>query len=147
MWRHIVVPVDGSDVSFAVLRAACALQRAHGAAVDAVYVIEVPRALPLTTDLPEQRDALDRVHKAVDALAAAEGATVRFRFIQARGLGAAILAAAQEADLLMVASHGVPRLNSPWGEPLSMFLFRKAPCAVVLYRGPASETTAASLPS
>ncbi|MCL8208715.1 MAG: universal stress protein [Actinomycetia bacterium] len=136
MWRHAVVPVDGTPHSLRVLEAACAFQRVFGMAIDAVYVIEVPRALPLSAELPALRSKAEAVMAEVRAVAEREGAVVRQRIIQARALGAAIIEAAAEGDVLMVAGRATTRFNSPWGEDLASFLFRKAPTAVLLFRDP-----------
>jgi nucleotide-binding universal stress UspA family protein len=139
MWQHAVVPVDGREPSLAALQAALALQTAHGTQVDALYIIEVPRALPVTADMPAEQAQADQVEAKVQQVAKGLGGTVRFRRIQARALGAAILAACADADLLVVAGRGANRFNTPWGENLATFLIRKAPCAVFLYRSPLED--------
>ena len=57
--RRLVVPVNGSASDQDALELACIVARRHRARVEAVFVIQVKRSLPLDADMStEKRDRI-----------------------------------------------------------------------------------------
>ena len=54
--ERLLVPLDGSEAAYQALGAACDIARLHRASVSSLYVIEVPRTLPLDADLDRDFD-------------------------------------------------------------------------------------------
>src|SRR5204862_4750556 len=104
---RILVPVKGAPVDDEALRLAYVYAQAkrgkgRNMAVDVVYVVEVPHALPLDAQLD---DKLEKGEKALDhaeEVAREMGLEVEASIIQARSAGAAIVDMARETDAQMV---------------------------------------------
>ncbi|WP_034385951.1 universal stress protein [Deinococcus sp. YIM 77859] len=108
-----VVACDGSEPSLRALRHAVKLARAAGAQLDLITVIEEPPVSPFVQwaglDPGYVRGLLERQAREAReaALAVTEGAgvTAHFRTLRGRPVDV-LLAAAQEADLLVLGTHG-----------------------------------------
>jgi nucleotide-binding universal stress UspA family protein len=113
MYRHILVPVDGSKPAATALREALKLAREHGARISLIHVVEPIRhvvtegAIDLTPTLRRAgerllADAAQQAHKA--------GVKARTALVAAgsRRISAVIVAeaAAQGADLIAMGTHG-----------------------------------------
>ena len=97
-YRRILVPVDFAPS--AALTIACALAAEHGACVDALAVIEVPSALPLDAEMPE--DAARERLALAEAIGDRYGVRVERNLVRARLEPEAIVAAADEADVDLI---------------------------------------------
>lgn len=121
MYKHIVVAVDGSELTAKVLEHAFALARFTKAKVDAVTVTEpsvlvAPGAEMITISTAEMLEELDRVaaedaKRILDkAKQAAEtvGVEVAVHHMKAQRASDGILALAEDsqADLIVMGSHG-----------------------------------------
>ena len=116
MYRNILVPTDGSDITAKAVQAAIALARALGAKLTAISVKEpFPySAISEMQPVPPQEffDAQERVAvarvKTVTAAAEAAGVPCQGHTVEALHPWEAILdhAKAQGCDLIVMASHG-----------------------------------------
>jgi nucleotide-binding universal stress UspA family protein len=106
--------------------------------IEVIYVIEVPRALPLDADLP------DEVAKGETALTHAESLThglnvaVETEILQARTVGAAIVDEAVErgAGTIIMAAQYRRRLGE-FNMGLTLpYVLKNAPCRVLITRAP-----------
>jgi nucleotide-binding universal stress UspA family protein len=141
--EKIVVGIDGSDASKAALRWAVEDARARGAEVVALHAYEVPVPAPDATpappvDLPELvTEAHDRaVQFVTDFVAEVVGnaVTVDVAPIAVEETPAtALLAAARDADLLVVGSHGHGLSGLLLGS-VSLECAQHAACPVLIYR-------------
>ena len=99
-YRRVLVPVD--EDTAAAVTTACTLAAEHGAVVTALAVVEVPAALPLDADMPEEemRDAL----ALAEAIGDRRGVRVERATVHTRRAGEAIVdaAAASDADLVVL---------------------------------------------
>jgi APA family basic amino acid/polyamine antiporter len=166
----ILVPVfgdvlDDDIVQTAGRRAAAAGDRADegGSVIEAIWVAEVPLALPLDAPLPEAQ-----VQKGRDALARAkavgeeyDGVTVVPTFVRARRAGAAIVSEARKrgVEAIVLAAEEPSRIRGGGllgaaSGPLENFVgestkyvIRKAPCRVILTAAPADSGDAAAADS
>ncbi len=63
----ILIPTDGKNASEEIIDFICSIQKTIGAVINVVYVIEVPRNLPLHAEIPEKvvaaNECIDRAVK------------------------------------------------------------------------------------
>lgn len=116
MFKHILVPVDGSDTSLAALDKAGGLARAFGAQVTAIFVIDPYPFTGVGADFAYGQDQYLSAAKA-EASAAIEAASARLqqagvaadtRVVESHAVWRGILEAADAAgaDLIVMGSHG-----------------------------------------
>ena len=116
MFKRILIPTDGSDISAKATQTALAMAKVNGAAL---YAISVKEPFPYSAisemqPVPPQEfyDAQERIAaarvKAVGDAAAAAGVTCHAHTVEALHAWEAILdhAKAQKCDLIVMASHG-----------------------------------------
>jgi nucleotide-binding universal stress UspA family protein len=146
MAGRIVVGVDGSELGAAALRWAVEEARVREAALVAVHAwtfvppapIAEPGMLPipggeLTGDLEAERRAAQTLLDDAVAGAIDQGVRVEPLLVEATP-GEAIVAAAADADLVVVGSHGRGSLASALLGSVSHHVVRHAPCPVVIVR-------------
>jgi len=116
MFKRILIPTDGSDITLKATQSALALAKVHGAVV---YAISVKEPFPYSAisemqPVPPQefydaqeRIAASRVKSVVDAAVAA-GVVCHGHTVEALHAWEAILdhAKSQKCDLIVMASHG-----------------------------------------
>jgi len=134
--RLVLVPTTGAAYSQRGVELACRLAEEQNAAILLLYVIEVPRTLPLGAPLEsaeeEARQALETGREVV----ALHNLPVRSVIQRARTAGDGIIAAANDhrVDLIvtgLASSHAHPG----WGRTADTLLHR-APCEVIFDRVP-----------
>jgi nucleotide-binding universal stress UspA family protein len=116
MFKRILVPTDGSEISTKAAQTATGLAKLHGAQL---YTISVKEPFPYSAisemqPVPPQEfyDAQERIAaarvKAVVDAAATAGVTCKGHTVEALHAWEAILdhAKAQQCDLIVMASHG-----------------------------------------
>ena len=134
--RLVLVPATGSPYSQRGVELACRLAQEQGASILLVYVIEVPRTLPLGAPLEqaeeEAREALE-TGRSVVKLHALPVSTLVHR---AREAGDGIIAAAKHhnADLIVMGIAGAQH-GHVWGRTAETLLHR-APCEVIFDKLP-----------
>lgn len=137
--RSFLVPLDGSEAAFGALAAACETARKTKATVSAVYVIEVPRSLPLDADLVAEGQRGEEVLERAENLAATHDVRLEGDLVQARQAGHVIIDEATErgvdAIVIGLAYH------RPYGRfelgSLAEYVLEHAPGYVWLIRYPA----------
>jgi nucleotide-binding universal stress UspA family protein len=116
MFKHILVPVDGSSTSQAAVSKATELAKAFGSTVTVIYVIDPYPFTGVGTDFAYGQaeylsaataEANTAVHAAKDSFAAA-GVTVDTSIIEAHTAWRGIVEAGEslQADLIVMGSHG-----------------------------------------
>ena len=136
--ERLLVPLDGSDAAWGALDAACAFARLHRASVSSLYVIEVPRTLPLDAELEQDFDRGEEILRRAEEVARAHKVRADGSLCQARQAGHAIVDEAIEkgADAIVV-GVGYER---PYGRfrlgQLPQYVLAHAPCEVWLFRYP-----------
>ena len=116
MFKHILVPVDGSSTSQAAVSKATELAKAFGSTVTVIYVIDPYPFTGVGTDFAYGQaeylsaataEANTAVHAAKDSFAAA-GVTVGTSIIEAHTAWRGIVEAGEslQADLIVMGSHG-----------------------------------------
>jgi nucleotide-binding universal stress UspA family protein len=143
---HILVPVKGAVVDDEAMRLAYTFALAkkgkgRNIAVDVVYVVEVPHALPLDAQLD---DKLERGEKALDhaeQVARDMGLDVDASIVQARSPGAAIVDMSREigAEMIVMATDYHKKLGElDLGRTLP-YVLKHAACRVWVCRAPVPE--------
>ena len=104
--KSILVPTHVNDQT-ETMRFAAQIARHSNARLAALFVIEIPHALPLDTFFPEKLLEADAVLERAQAVAREYGVAVQSHVIQSRFAGESILETAQneECDMIVV---GVP---------------------------------------
>jgi nucleotide-binding universal stress UspA family protein len=147
MAGRIVVGIDGSALGRAALAWARDEARVHEATLVAVHAwtfvppppIAEPGMVPLPPpdlvgELEGEREAAQAVLD--EAVAELDGSGVRVEERLAEGpAGDALVAAAADADLLVVGSHGRGGLAAALLGSVSQHVVKHAPCPVVIVRG------------
>ncbi len=141
--KRILVPVKGGLVDEEALRLAYTYAQAkigkgREVAVDVVYVVEVPHALPLNAELKE---ALEKGEKALDnaeEVAHHMDLVVEASILQARSAGAAIVDVARQsgAELIVMATDYQRKLGELDLGYTIPYVLKHAPCRVWVCRSP-----------
>jgi nucleotide-binding universal stress UspA family protein len=119
MYKHLLVPVDGSEVSSRAIDTSIALARQLGAAITG-FVVEPTPPLPAVGRLPSIVASENELHEArteahargvlTQFKALAEGAGVAFDGLFSRSelIGESIVTTARErgCDMIVMATHG-----------------------------------------
>ena len=116
MFKHILVPVDGSETSLSAVDKAIGLAKAFDSAVTAIYVIDPYPFTGVGADFAYGQDqylgaAKAEANAAVEAVAqrlTAAGLKAETRIVEAHAVwrGIADAAEAVGADLVVMGSHG-----------------------------------------
>jgi nucleotide-binding universal stress UspA family protein len=144
--RSFLVPLDGSDAAYGALAAACETARKTKASVSAVYVIEVPRSLPLDADLVAEGQRGEEILERAETLAASHDVRIEGDLLQARLSGHVIIDEAVErgADAIVIGLA----YHRPYGRfelgSLAEYVLEHAPGFVWLIRYPVSEEAPSS---
>lgn len=154
--RRIVAPVDFSEHGEAAYKAALEIARAHGAALDVLHVVEAPVYRRYQDPHPEATDApsiVDRARQSLeDFIFAIEEPGVPIRMRAVEGIAAPSItayAAKIDADLIVIATHGLTGLEHFLLGSNAEKVVRTARCPVLTLKGPpgpdAHEAMAAGL--
>jgi len=134
--KKILVPTLGGLYT-ENLQFACEMAKARGAEVTALYVIEVPSALPLDTFLPDRLAEGDAALKRAQAIGREFEAAVTTHILQARSAGQAIIDLAKEQKFdVIVMGTAYRRGASAWLGSTTEYVVRNAPCRVLVCKAP-----------
>jgi nucleotide-binding universal stress UspA family protein len=139
--RRLVVPVNGSASDQDALELACIVARRQKARVEAVFVIQVKRSLPLDADMSAEIERGEEELDQAEQTAARLEVELETSLLQARDIGAAIVdeAAQAEADAIVL---GLP-YRRRFGEfevgDTATYVMKNAPCRVWIVRAPMDE--------
>lgn len=145
-YKRILVPVSGSKASEEAIKIACLLAKKSKGNIEAVYVIQVRRALPLEAQIePEIRKGEETLDRA-SALADEEDYAADTEILQAREIGPAIVEEAvnKKADLIVMGLSYKKRFGEFSLGNVVPQVMRDAPCHVLLFREPAPASDAAN---
>ena len=115
-YQNILVPVDGSETSFAAVKQAAELAKAFGSKITVVQVLALDPYIAAeyitaaqTNDLIERaRTSIQATLEEAKAKFNAEGLQVEARLLEGQVIHQEIINAAKEtnADLIVIGSHG-----------------------------------------
>ena len=131
-----LVPVDGSDASYAALAATCDVARLNRADVSALFVIEAPRTLPLDADMRGAFDRGENILTQAEQIGRDHKVDIDASMCQARQAGHAVVdEAIEDGTDAIVVGVGYAR---PYGRfrlgRLPEYVLANAPCEVWLFR-------------
>jgi len=137
---HILIPVHNERYADEMTRIACDLASLYVAEVTAIHVVEVPRALPVDAELPEQTKAaeavLERAYHIADTVYDRKVSTV---VLQARSAAVGIVEYAAEQGMDLILLSVPPERTATMGERVFGttvdHVVRHAPCPVWTLRG------------
>ena len=134
--RFIVVGVDGSDPSLKALRWAAQQARLTGATLRVLTTWEVATGTGWVPTFPVDYDpqavARQALDEAVTETLGADPDVAVERIVKEGHAAPVLLAAAKDADLLVVGSHGHGAFAGMLIGSVSEHLVRHAPCAIVV---------------
>ncbi|MCX8130595.1 MAG: universal stress protein [Clostridia bacterium] len=104
-YKNILIPTDGTLVSETIIDFICSIQKVMNAVINVVYVIEVPRNLPLGAQIPEKAEVAQTAINRVREIAEKHDVQVNTSIIYARTAEDSILSTAQElkCDVIAIA--------------------------------------------
>ena len=135
--KRILVPVNGKPYSERSFRWACQIAREAKTELHAVYVIEVPLALSLESEISDDINKGEEILARIEAIASEEKYKgLQARFLRARQARPAVVAESESKfmELLIV---GVP-YKRQFGEcslgSTASYIFHNASCQIMLSR-------------
>jgi APA family basic amino acid/polyamine antiporter len=131
-YRSALVPIFGTDVNARALRKAARLA-GEDAAVQAVYMIEVPPQLSLDAGMEKEEELGRNVLEAARLGARADKVKIRTSIIRTRSAGAALVEEArhQHSDVIYLDTVHAPPHEKALG-PTARYLLEKRPCRIVV---------------
>jgi basic amino acid/polyamine antiporter, APA family len=138
-FRRILVPMKLGDIGEEMVATAIAIAMERGAAVEALYVVPVPRELPLDAALPPEVE--ERAHASLEEarlLGEDHDVVVAGETVRARSIGHAIVEEARNrnADLVVLGSSPRWRREARFFSPTVDHVLRHAPCEVLVVAFP-----------
>jgi nucleotide-binding universal stress UspA family protein len=126
------VPIFGTDVSARALRQAAKLA-GDEAAVDAVYVIEVPSQLSLESGMEKEEELGRNVLEAARLGARSGRLKIRTSIIRTRHAGAALVdeARGRGSEVIYLDTVHAPSHERALG-PTARYLLEKRPCRIII---------------
>ena len=144
MFKHILVPVDGSSTSQLAVEKAIGLAKAFGSQVTAIFVIDPYPFTGVGTDfaygqaeyLSAATAEANSAIKAVKAAFEASGIGVVTSVIESHTAWRGVVESAEsmQADLIVMGSRGFFGLAGVVFDSVSQKTLQKAPCPVLVVR-------------
>lgn len=134
--KKFLVPICGNSVDNEAIRLACDLAKKSKAQVYVVYIIEVPRTLPLDAQIDSEMKIAEELLTQAEDIAADQDYEVETDLLQAREAGPGIVdeAVERKVDLIVMGIPHKKRLGIFNLGNASRYTLRESPCAVLLYR-------------
>jgi len=133
---RIVVPVQGDVISDRIVALASQMAKFRGAAMDVLYVIEVPLTHPINAEMSDQERMAQTAFLRAAKIADRYDVKITRRIERARQAGPGIVQYVRQnnADLLLIGD--VPRSGrggTRFGRSVE-YVFENAPCEVIIDR-------------
>lgn len=104
----------------------------------ALYVMEMPRSLPLDANIPEETEIAEEILALAEKIAEEEyGLEINTDILQARAAGPAILEEAEEikADIILIGATSKTSLEEKFFGSTADYILKRANCKVCVVRG------------
>ncbi len=146
--NRVLVPVQGTALSDRMVALGAQMARAREAQVGVCYVVEVPWSLPLDAHLPDSErmaaETLDRARRIADRF----GVPLETRIVQVRDAGRAIVEEDERTGVDIILMGDLPgRAGETRFNATTSFVFRQAPCEVLIDRPALNGLQATALSS
>ncbi len=132
MYRKILIPIDGKKPSEDIVDFICSIQGVTGLEITIIYVIEVPRSLPLHAELPDKVESARFAIATANEIAARHGVNIDTSIIYSRAAEDSILMTAEDikADVIAIAQDNQKlRIFSN----MASSIYQRAKCSVWLF--------------
>ena len=135
--EQILVPVNGSDLDQIVMELAATAAKAQDAELIIVYVIAVPRSLPLDAEFEVEESAGQRALDGAERIADEAKVDFTSELLQARSVGAAIVDEAidRAARLVLMGVTHRERYGEFYLGQTVPYVLQNALCRVWIVRG------------
>ena len=142
--KRILVPVKGEAVideeamRLAYTYAQAKMGKGRNVTIEVVYVAEVPHALPLNAELPQEVDKGEKALDHAEVIGRDMGLGVDVSLLQARSAGAAIVDMAHKSgsELIVMATDYMEKLNELDLGRTIPYVLKHAHCRVWVCRAP-----------
>lgn len=114
-YKSILIPTDGSASSGEVIELVCSMQKALDASIHIIYIMEIPRNLPLGTLIPEKVESARTALNSAQQIADRYGVKINTSTIYARTFEDTIISTSEElkCDVIAIAQDNQkPRIFS-----------------------------------
>lgn len=101
--KSILIPTDGSASSEQVIELVCSMQKVLEASIQVIFVVEIPRNLPLGTIMPEKIEAAKAALGRAQIIAARYSLTINTSVIYARTSEDTIISTSEELKCDVIA--------------------------------------------
>ena len=131
-YKSILIPTDGTQINENIIEFICSIQQVMNAVINVVYVIEVPRNLPLGEPMPEKVELAQQAINRVRDIAGKYEAQLNTSIIYARTIEDSIISTAQEfkCDVIAIAQDNQKlRIFSN----IASNIYQRAKCSVWLF--------------
>ena len=121
----------------------CAIKNGNKTKIYALYVIEMPRSLPLDANIPEETEIAEEILSLAEKIAEEEySLEINTDILQARAAGPAILEKAEEieTDVILIGATSKTSLEEKFFGSTADYILKRASCKVCVVRG-AKEIT------
>ena len=134
-YKSVLVPIFGRDVDGSAMSTAAKLVNGE-AAVECIYVIQVPTQLSLEASLPDEESQAASVLEVARLRAREHGLRIHTQAVRTRHAGAAIVDQARQHDseVIYLGTVHAPPTEHALG-PTATYLLAKRPCRIVIEAG------------
>ena len=147
-YQRLLVPVNGTSCDERSIALVGDLLHRNQASVTLIYVVEVPQAMPLDSELPDQIDRGETILRNAEEAARTHISNklenVSTDLLQARAAGAAIVDEAYErgVDAIVIATSNRNKMGKTSVGDTVSYIVKNAPCDVILLRLGANPSNA-----
>jgi APA family basic amino acid/polyamine antiporter len=137
-FRRVLVPMKLGDIGEEMVATAIALAKQRDAAIEALFVIQVPLSKSLEAELVDAEERAAASLAEARLLGEDNGVEVHTETVKARAIGPAIVeeAKARGVDLIMLGSSPRWRRQSTFFSPTVDYVLKHAPCEVLVVAFP-----------
>ena len=130
--KNILIPTDGKQSSEDILESICSVQRVTGAKITVIYLIEVPRNLPLHAEMPDKVETARMAINTAVKIAEKYDVNIETSIIYSRSAEDSILATAEDlkCDVIAIAQDN-QRLRI--FANMASSIYQRAKCSVWLF--------------
>lgn len=142
--NKILIPISNPEYLEEMVRISCNIASLYKAKILALYVIEIPRSLPLDAEIKEEQDKGEEIlKKAYDFASSEYGIEIDTDILQARTAGPAILEEVIEngIDLILLEAEAKKSLEEKIFGSTVDYILKNAPCHVWIIRPFLKEKT------
>ncbi len=138
----MLAAVCGDESDEEVVRLACGLVKQNRGRLFILYVIEVPRYLPIDAEIPSETETAEEVLTSMEAVAKEMRCRPQAELLQSRKVGAAVVQEAVEREVGTIVL-GTEYRGDFGGFSLGdsvPYVLEHSPCQVIVYRGSAQQS-------